>query len=406
MRIILGVTGCIAAYKAATVLRILQKAGCDVIPLMTRSATRFIAPLTLEKLSGHKVISELFAPEPAARIEHIALSRESHLLLVAPATANILGKFANGIADDFLSTLYLSTTTPVIVAPAMNVEMWNHPATQSNLKVLAQRGLDIVEPDSGYLACGEEGEGRLAEPEKIAEAALRKLDFRKSLSGKRVLVTAGPTVEDIDPVRFISNRSSGKMGYAVAREARIRGADVLLISGPTMMEPLEGVELVAVRSASEMAKAVFERFEDVDVVVMAAAVSDYSPLERSSEKIKKGVSDLSIRLSRSTDILKVLSERKRDQILIGFAAESSAVRENAKGKLRAKGLDMVVGNDISRDDTGFQADFNQVILISRDGSEESVPRCTKSEVARLLWDRIENFLTDKTQSKEDHWFEV
>ncbi|MFB3068145.1 MAG: bifunctional phosphopantothenoylcysteine decarboxylase/phosphopantothenate--cysteine ligase CoaBC, partial [Acidobacteriota bacterium] len=266
MKIILGVTGCIGAYKSAVLLRLLQREGFEVLPVMTRAAQQFITPLTLEKLSGHKVVSDLFS-DHTVQIEHIALARQSDLLVVAPATANILAKFAQGIADDFLSTLYLSTTTPVIIAPAMNVEMLHHPATQENLKTLKQRGTVIVEPGSGYLACGEEGEGRLAEPERILEAVLNTFTRKKSLLNKRVLITAGPTIEALDPVRFISNRSSGKMGYTLAHEAHLRGAQVVLISGPTHLEPPEGVKLVGVRSASEMAKAVFHHFPDSDVVV-------------------------------------------------------------------------------------------------------------------------------------------
>jgi len=284
VKVTLGVTGCIGAYKSAVVLRLLQKEGFEVLPVMTRAAQQFITPLTLEKLSGHKVVSDLFS-DHTVQIEHIALARQSDMLVVAPATANILAKFAQGIADDFLSTLYLSTTTPVIIAPAMNVEMWHHPATQENLETLRQRGTVIVEPGSGYLACGEEGEGRLAEPERILEAVLNTFTRKKSLLKKRVLITAGPTIEALDPVRFISNRSSGKMGYALAREAHLRGAQVVLISGPTHLEPPEGVKLVGVRSASEMAKAVFHHFPDSDVVVMAAAVSDFTPAGVSSEKL-------------------------------------------------------------------------------------------------------------------------
>lgn len=400
MNIILGVTGCIAAYKAAAILRLLQEAGADVMPVMTRSAKRFITPLTLEKLSGHKVRLELFDPEGTTRIEHIGLARKSDLLLVAPATANVVGKFANGIADDFLSTLYLSTKTPVIVAPAMNVEMWRHPALQANLNALVERGVEIVEPDSGYLACGEEGEGRLAEPEKIVDAVLGRFRAGKSLLGKRVLVTAGPTLEDIDPVRFLSNRSSGKMGYAIAREARHRGAEVVLVSGPTRLEPPSGIEMVAVRSAREMAQAVLARFDGVHVVVMAAAVSDFTPVETSGEKIKKAQAAPLLRLQRTADILERLAKRKAHQILVGFAAESSAVRENSLKKLREKGLDLIVGNDISRNDVGFEADSNQVILLGRDGSEESLPRLPKAEVARRLWDRIELRLADTARAGE------
>ncbi len=388
MRIILGVTGCIGAYKSAVVLRLLQKEGFEVLPVMTRAAQQFITPLTLEKLSGHQVVSDLFS-DHTVQIEHIALARQSDMLVVAPATANILAKFAQGIADDFLSTLYLSTTTPVIIAPAMNVEMWHHPATQENLETLKQRGTVIVEPGSGYLACGEEGEGRLAEPERILEAVLNTFTRKKSLLKKRVLITAGPTIEALDPVRFISNRSSGKMGYALAREAHLRGAQVVLISGPTHLEPPEGVKLVGVRSASEMAKAVFHHFPDSDVVVMAAAVSDFTPASVSSEKLKKEDVEPVIQLEKTVDILKELGQRKESQFLVGFSAESGPVREMARKKLKEKGLDLIVGNNISRDDQGFQSEFNQVILIDCEGKEEELPRLPKTEIAGILWDRIQ-----------------
>ena len=388
MKIILGVTGCIGAYKSAVLLRLLQREGFEVLPVMTRAAQQFITPLTLEKLSGHQVVSDLFS-DHTVQIEHIALARQSDMLVVAPATANILAKFAQGIADDFLSTLYLSTTTPVIIAPAMNVEMWHHPATQENLETLKQRGTVIVEPGSGYLACGEEGEGRLAEPERILEALLNTFTRKKSLLKKRVLITAGPTIEALDPVRFISNRSSGKMGYALAREAHLRGAQVVLISGPTHLEPPEGVKLVGVRSASEMAKAVFHHFPDSDVVVMAAAVSDFTPASVSSEKLKKEDVEPVIQLERTVDILKELGQRKESQFLVGFAAESGPVREMARKKLKEKGLDLIVGNNISRDDQGFQSDFNQVILIDCEGKEEELPRLPKTEIAGILWDRIQ-----------------
>ena len=388
MKVILGVTGCIGAYKSAVVLRLLQKEGFEVLPVMTRAAQQFITPLTLEKLSGHKVVSDLFS-DHTVQIEHISLARQSDLLVVAPATANILAKFAQGIADDFLSTLYLSTTTPVIIAPAMNVEMWHHPATQENLETLRQRGTVIVEPGSGYLACGEEGEGRLAEPEQILEAVLNTFTRKKSLLNKRVLVTAGPTIEALDPVRFISNRSSGKMGYALAREAYLRGAQVVLISGPTHLEPPEGVKLVGVRSASEMAQAVFDHFPDSDVVVMAAAVSDFTPASVSSEKLKKENVEPVIQLKETVDILKELGQRKEGQLLVGFAAESGPVREKARRKLQEKGLDLIVGNDISREDQGFQSEFNQVLLVDCEGKEEELPRLPKTDIAAILWDRIQ-----------------
>ncbi|HXK59486.1 MAG TPA: bifunctional phosphopantothenoylcysteine decarboxylase/phosphopantothenate--cysteine ligase CoaBC [Acidobacteriota bacterium] len=393
MNVILGVTGCIGAYKAAIIVRLLQKHGIDVYPVMTAHAQKFITALTLEKLSGRTVVTDLFQ-DHVTSIEHISLARSGDLLLVAPATANILAKFAHGVADDFLSTLYLSTTSPVMVAPAMNSEMWRHPATQNNVKTLRERGVHVVEPESGYLACGEVGEGRLAEPEIIVERALAVLKHRQTLKGRKVLVTAGPTVEDLDPVRFLSNRSSGKMGYAIAAEAERRGASVILVSGPTHLTPPAGVEFVAVRSAREMAEAVFGRFATVDVVVMAAAVSDYQPAEFVENKIKKECRSLHISLIPAPDILKTLGERKQAQVLVGFAAETSNLREYALRKLDEKRLDLIVANDVSGQNTPFGSDLNQVLIIGRD-NEEQLPLLTKKEVAEKLWNRIENLLSSR-----------
>ncbi len=394
MKIILGVSGCIAAYKSAIILRLLQAQNCEVFPVMTRSAQKFLTPLTLEKLSGNPVISGLFQ-ERSPGIEHIELARRSDLLLVAPATANILARFAHGLADDFLSTLYLSTVTPTVVAPAMNVEMWRHPSTQHNLKLLRERGVLVVEPGAGYLACGEVGEGRLAEPEEVVQAVVDVLKRPRTLTGKRVLVTAGPTVEDIDPVRYLSNRSSGKMGYAIAREAQERGAQVRLISGPTHLEPAEGLEVVRVRSCKEMATAVLESSENSDIVVMAAAVSDFAPERTFEEKIKKAESEREVlKLRRTTDVLEELGRRKREgQYLVGFSAESEKIREHARVKIGRKSLDLIVANDISHDDRGFQSDRNQVVLIDSAGNEEEFPLQSKDDVARILWEKIEGELS-------------
>ncbi len=387
MKAILGVTGCIAAYKSAQVLRLLQTEGFEVLPVMTRHAERFIGSLTLEKLSGNHVLSDLFQ-DRSAEIEHIALARRSDILAVAPATANILAKFAHGIADDFLSTLYVSTTTPVVVAPAMNVEMWRHPATQANLALLRERDVTIVEPQPGYLACGEVGEGRLAEPEEIVRAMLSRLPRDESLKGRRVLVTAGPTIEDIDPVRFISNRSSGKMGYAVAQEAVRRGAEVVLVSGPTALDPPSGAEFIAVRSAAQLESEVLERSREADIVVMAAAVGDYTPEERHLSKLKKSEGGVTIALKRTTDVLKTLGERKNGRFLVGFAAESENLLENARSKLRDKNLDLIVANDITIEASGFQSESNQVALIPADGPERELPLMPKPEVARIIWDEV------------------
>ncbi|RPJ55795.1 MAG: bifunctional phosphopantothenoylcysteine decarboxylase/phosphopantothenate--cysteine ligase CoaBC [Acidobacteria bacterium] len=393
MNVVLGVTGCIGAYKAAIVLRLLQKNGCEVYPVMTAHAQEFISALTLEKLSGHSVVTDLFQDHDTS-IEHILLARRGDVLLVAPATANILAKFAHGIADDFLSTLYVSTTAPVVVAPAMNVEMWRHPATQENIKILQSRGVQIVQPESGYLACGEVGEGRLAEPESIVQTVLNLLKGEQTLKGRKVIITAGPTVEDLDAVRFISNRSSGKMGYAIASEAARRGAEVVLISGPTQLEAPTELQFVQVRSAREMAAAVFERFPTTDAVVMAAAVSDYQPAEFVDGKIKKDCRPLQLSLVPTPDILRTLGEQKKAQILVGFAAESTNLREYALRKLKDKRLDLIVANNVSGPDAPFGSDFNRVIFLTPDGEEE-LPALSKKEVAGRLWDRIQALLNSR-----------
>ena len=398
MRVILGVTGCIAAYKSAVVLRLLQEQGVDIFPVMTRSARHFLGELTLEKLSGHKVVTELFSSQ-SPDIEHIRLARSSDLLLVAPATANLVAKFANGIADDFLTTLYVSTTTPVVVAPAMNVEMWRHAATRENLRQLAERGVGIVEPESGYLACGEIGEGRLAEPEKIVGEVLDRLQVSSQLGGSRVLVTAGPTVEDIDPIRFLSNRSTGRMGYAIAEEARRRGARVTLVSGPTHLSPPWQCELVQVRSAGEMEHAVLDRFEGTDVTVMAAAVADFTPVRRYDHKMKKRDAPDTLQLQRTTDILSLLGTRKTDsQVLIGFAAETKELEPAGQAKLQRKNLDLIFVNDVSREEGGFASSHNQVLCLDRLGGQSRSDLLPKNEIARFVWDRVSEFQTSRAVS--------
>ncbi len=394
MRVILGITGCIAAYKSALVLRLLQKQGCEVQPVMTASAQQFITPLTLEKLSGRRVVTDLFRDQSAA-IEHIALARESDLLLVAPATANTLAKFAHGLADDFLSTLYVSTTTPVVVAPGMNVEMWRHASTQENLQILHRRGVRVVEPEAGYLACGEVGEGRMAEPEEIVAQVLGLLGRRRSLDSRRVLVTAGPTIEDLDPVRFLSNRSSGKMGYAVAAEAAARGGRVTLVSGPTQLSPPAGCEFVPVRSAADMAQAVLDGYPEADIVVMSAAVCDFRPAQVSPRKIKKGEGRLrQLEVTPTKDILQELGARKKGQFLVGFAAESDSLEANARDKLQRKNLDLIVANDISQPGQGFQADDNRVSILRPDGKCVRSELLPKNEIAGLIWDQIEKALKE------------
>ena len=400
MKVILGVTGCIAAYKSALILRLLQEQGHDVIPVMTRSAEEFITPLTLEKLSGHRVITDLLE-DHSPEILHISTARASDLLLVAPATANILAKFAAGLADNFLSTLYLSTTTPVVIAPAMNVEMWRHPATVSSVRTLRDRGVVFVDPESGYQACGERGEGRLADPARISSAVASVLQGTRSLEGKSVLVTAGPTIEDVDPVRFVSNRSSGKMGYALAAEAFNRGALVHLISGPTALDPPSGVKVTQVRSAKEMAEKAYSSFPSVDIVVKAAAVADYTPVDVAAEKTKKGSSRWMLELQRTEDILLELGKRKDNQLLVGFAAESEHLVENATEKLQRKNLDLIVANDISQTGSGFEADYNQVVLVDREGQAEESLLLPKSQIAKQILDKVEELLHQASTVSEE-----
>ncbi len=386
-RVVLGVTGCIGAYKACEVLRELQRRGADVHVVMTANATRFVSAMTFEALSRHPVFVDQFAPGPDSDIRHISLADGADAVVVAPATANTLGKFAHGIADDAVSTLYLATTAPVVVAPAMNVNMYRHPAVVANLDTLRARGVRVVEPGSGYLACGWLGEGRLAEVPEIVEAALAAAGRRRSLEGLHVLVTAGPTVEDIDPVRFVSNRSSGRMGYGLAEAAHDRGAEVVLVSGPTALSAPPGVELVSVRSAEEMARAVFERAPAADVVVMAAAVSDYRPASPSPVKLRKKEGGEALELVRTPDILATLGRAGGRHFLVGFAAETDGLLENARRKRIEKGVDLLVANDVSRTDSGFSVGHNAAVLIDVAG-ETSLPLLTKRELAERIWDRV------------------
>ena len=384
MKIALGVTGCIAAYKAVEILRGLQKAGVQVQVILTRAAAKFMRPLTFESLSGLEVITDMFRKGQNWDIKHISVAQSIQLLAVAPATANIIGKFAHGIADDFLSTLYLSNPAPVLIAPAMNVEMWRHPAVQANVEILKARGHHFVGPESGPLACGMEGEGRLASVEVIVDRILELLRAGESLAGLKVLVTAGPTVEDIDPVRFLSNRSSGKMGYAVAEVAARRGAEVHLISGPTNLKPPSGVQLIQVRSAAEMKKAVMQLYPGVDMVVKAAAVSDYRPESIASQKIKKGEEVLTLRLKRTEDILGSLGRDKKQQVLIGFAAETEDLLASAREKLISKNLDLIVANDVSKG--VFGADSSTVHILNRAGETVTLREQSKLAIASTILD--------------------
>jgi phosphopantothenoylcysteine decarboxylase/phosphopantothenate--cysteine ligase len=395
MKIALGVTGGVAAYKAAELVRRLQQEKLDVQVVMTRAAQQFITPLTFAALTGKKVITEMFGAGEAApaniesAIEHIAVAQRIDLLLVAPATADILGKFAHGIAEDFLGTLYLATKAPVIVAPAMNVNMWEHPATQANLAALRTRGVHVVDPDEGYLACGMTGAGRLAATESIASKVSEVLGLRRDFAGQTVLVTAGPTLEDLDPVRFLTNRSSGKMGYALAEAAVYRGARaVVLVSGPTGLEVPQGVDWVPVRSTEEMRNAVRERVHEANVVIMAAAVADYRPAAIEAQKLKRSGGRLTLELEPTPDILAELGREKGHRILVGFAAETDRVAENARAKLSRKCADMIVANDVTQEGAGFDADTNIVTLFLRDGRELPLPKLAKFDVANRILDHV------------------
>jgi phosphopantothenoylcysteine decarboxylase/phosphopantothenate--cysteine ligase len=392
MKVALGVTGGIAAYKSAEIVRLLEDRGIRVQVVMTRAAQEFVRPLTFAALSGEKVITGMFssgeeqAPNIDSAIEHIAVAQSIDALLVAPATADVLAQFAQGIANDFLTTLYLATTAPVVVAPAMNVNMWNHPATQANLQILEKRGVKIVYPGVGYLACGMTGTGRLAENDTIVAAVLESLGSSQDLGGETVLITAGPTREKIDPVRFLSNRSSGRMGYALAEAALRRGARVLLISGPTSLTPPGAAELTRVESTDDMRDAVLKLLPQASILIKTAAVSDYRPKVAASQKIKrKGT--MSLELEATPDILKEIALRKTSQIVVGFAAETTNVLESAREKLVAKSLDAIVVNDVSREGVGFDSDRNAVTIITHDDVVE-VPETTKWEVAQRVLDQV------------------
>jgi phosphopantothenoylcysteine decarboxylase/phosphopantothenate--cysteine ligase len=391
MKIALGVCGGIAAYKAAEVVRLLQDHDIRVQVIMTTSAQEFIRPLTFAALSGEKVITGMFAtdsgsePNIDSAIEHIAVAQSIDALVVAPATADILAKFAQGIANDFLTTLFLATTAPVVVAPAMNVNMWDHPATQQNLETLRKRGVKIVEPGSGYLACGMTGPGRLAENAAIVAATLEALGAGQDLSGETVLITAGPTREKIDPVRYLTNRSSGRMGYALAEAASRRGARVLLISGPTALKPPSGTEVTWVESASQMLEAVLRFLPEASIVIKTAAVADYTVRHPAEEKLKR-TGRMTLDLEPTADILAEVARRRTSQVVIGFAAETQNVIENAKKKLAAKSLDAIVANEVSKPGIGFDSERNAVTILTASDTI-TVPETTKWEVAQRVLDQ-------------------
>jgi phosphopantothenoylcysteine decarboxylase/phosphopantothenate--cysteine ligase len=399
--IALGVTGGVGAYKAVEVCRGLQKRGHDVVAVMTRAAARFVGPVTFEAITRRPVITSQWRPGTNADIEHIAIADGIALLLVAPCTANVIGKFANGIADDFLTSLYLATKAPVLIAPAMNVNMLAHEAVQRNLQTLTARGVRFVEPGEGYLACGWIGKGRLAEPAEIVEAAAAIVEpAATSLNGIRVVVTAGPTYEDIDPVRYVGNRSSGRMGFALAAEAQRRGAEVTLIAGPTTVTPPSVDATIAVRSAADMHEAVMRVASNADVVIMAAAVADYAPAAPAAQKVTKTDGPLTLTLQRTKDILSDLGSMRAGlgggrPILVGFAAETEDLLARAREKRVRKKVDLIVANDVSRPDQGFDADTNAVTIIG-ESDEQVVPLQSKARVAAVILDRVEHLLRSRT----------
>jgi len=391
MRVLLGISGGIAAYKSAELVRRLQQRGHSVQVAMTRAAQIFVTPTTLATLSGAPVLRDLFGAEPGTEtvIEHIAAAQAAEVAVVAPATAHILARMAHGLADDYLTTLLLATPAPVIAAPAMNVQMWRHPATQSNLAILRERGVRIVDPEAGFLACGMEGEGRMAELDAIVAAAEAAPARQQDLAAETVLITAGPTREPLDPVRYLTNRSSGRMGYALAEAARRRGARVILISGPSAEPAPAGVELTRVVTAEEMAAASLAAFPRCTLAILAAAVADYRPARPSATKIKKHAASLSLELERTPDILATMGERKRGQLLIGFAAETepAEAHSNAREKLRKKNADLIVLNDVSRADIGFDVSDNAVTLVTEAGAEV-LERASKMHIAHQVLDAV------------------
>ena len=397
--IAVGVTGGIGAYKAVEIVRRLQDAGHDVVVTMTSNARRFVGPLTFEAITRRPVVTDQFAPGANATIEHVALATDIEALLVAPATANTIGKLAHGIADDFLTSLYLVTRAPVVVAPAMNTNMYEHAAVAANLAALEARGAHVVAPGEGYLACGWTGPGRLASVDDVVAAVEGRLrPARGELADRRLLVTAGPTLEDLDPVRFVGNRSSGRMGYALAAEAVARGARVRLVSGPCRLPPPAGAEVIAVRSAADMHAAVMDRADEADAVVMAAAVADYTPAEGSRpQKIVKESATLTLTLTRTADILHDLGRWRGDRrlpVLIGFAAETGGVVARARAKLASKGADLIVANDVSRADAGFDVETNVATLVAAGGTTD-LPLQSKRDLARAILDRLRDMLAER-----------
>lgn len=398
-KVVLGVTGGIAAYKAAEFVRLLVKEGADVHVVLTENAQKFVTPLTFQTLSGNPVVTDPFALLEDAQIGHIALADFADLIVILPATANIIGKIANGIADDFLSTMVMATRAPVLFVPSMNVNMWENKALQKNIQILSERGYHLLEPGEGELACHWYGKGRLPELNEVAEK-IEDLLSPKDLEGEQILITGGPTQEPIDPVRFITNRSSGKMGYALAKVARRRGANVILVSGPASLPLLRrDIKKVPVRTAEGMRKAVFDNLKGSSVVIKAAAVSDFRPKVISQKKIKKGNSDMTLALERTKDILEELGRKKGNRILVGFAAETENLMANAKKKLQEKNLDLIVVNDVTRPGSGFAGDTNQVKVLYSSGQVKDLPLMTKEEVSQFILDDVVKLLKRRKGSR-------
>ena len=392
--VVIGVSGGIAVYKACDVVSRLKKLNANVHVIMTKSATEFVTPLTFQSLSQNYVVSDMFEEPKTWDVEHISLAKKADVFLIAPATANVIGKVANGIADDMLTTTVMATTGKVLIAPAMNTNMYRNPILQRNISTLKELGYNFVDPDSGRLACGDKGEGKLASPEKIVDAVVDLFnEDKKDLLGKKIMITAGPTVESIDPVRYLTNRSTGKMGYASAKMAANRGADVTLVSGPTNIEPPSNIKkLIKVQSAKDMYDAIIDNFDENQVIIKSAAVADYKPKNYSDKKIKKSNDDLIIELDRNKDIAYELGKIKKNKILVGFAAETNDLIENAKGKISKKNLDFIVANDLTESGAGFGTDTNIVKIIDKDGNIAKYPQMKKDEVADVILDKVKSLL--------------
>ena len=392
--VVIGVSGGIAVYKACDIVSRLKKLNANVHVIMTNNATEFVTPLTFQSLSQNYVVNDMFEEPKTWDVEHISLAKKADVFLIAPATANVIGKIANGICDDMLTTTVMATTGKVLIAPAMNTNMYRNPILQRNITILKELGYNFVDPESGRLACGDVGEGKLAQPEVIVNEVVNLLtDEEKDLQGKKIMITAGPTVESIDPVRYLTNRSTGKMGYAIAKQAANRGAEVTLVSGPTNIAPPSNIKkLIKIESAKDMYNAIIENFDDNQVIIKSAAVADYKPKTYSDKKIKKNDDDLVIKLDRNKDIAYELGKIKKDKILVGFAAETNDIIENAKGKIQKKNFDFIVANDLTEEGAGFGTDTNIVKIIDKEGNINKYPQMKKDEVANVILDKVKSLL--------------